>query len=143
MARLLSLLLLYQAGFEVGRYISLEMIVEQTKESYYDALQQSSQGWHEGRHNLLPWTEYFLGLLLAAYRDCEQRVGLLTMARGAKTEMVLDALQTIRGEFSVKALQERCPHVSIDLIRRILGEQRQAGKLECLGRGRDARWRKI
>lgn len=82
-------------------------------------------------------------MLLAAYRDFEHRVGLLTTARGAKTEMVLDALQTIRGEFSAKALQERCPHVSIDLIRRILGEQRQAGKLECLGRGRDARWRKI
>jgi hypothetical protein len=53
-------------------------------------------------------------VLLAAYRDLERRVGLLTTARGAKTEMVLDALQTIRGEFSVKALQERCPHVSID-----------------------------
>ena len=61
MARLLSLLLLYQAGFEVGRYISLEMLVERSKESYYDTLQQSSQGWHEGKHTLLPWTEYFLG----------------------------------------------------------------------------------
>ncbi len=143
MARLLTLLLLYQAGFEVGRYISLEMIVEQSKESYYDALHQSSQGWHEGKHELLPWTEYFLGTLLAAYRDFEQRVGLLTTAHGAKTEMVLNAIQTMQGEFSVKTLRERCPHVGVDLIRRILREERQAERLECLGRGPEARWRRI
>ena len=68
MARLLTLLLLYKAGYEVGRFISLERIVERTKESYYDTLSQSSQGWHEGQHNLLPWWEYFLGvMLLSAY----------------------------------------------------------------------------
>jgi hypothetical protein len=140
MARLLSLLLLYQAGFDVGRYISLEKIVEQSKESYYDSLYQSSQDWHEGKHTLLPWTEYFLGVLVAAYREFEQRVGLLTTARGAKTEMVLAAIQAMHGEFSVKDLQDRCPHVGIDLIRRILREQRQAKALECLGRGPEARW---
>lgn len=142
MARLLSLLLLYHAGYDVGRYISLEMIVERSKESYYDTLQQSSQDWHKGKHTLLPWTEYFLGVLIAAYGDFEQRVGFLTTARGAKTEMVLEAIQAMRGDFSVKALKERCPHVGIDLIRRILHQQRQAGTLECLGRGPDARWRK-
>jgi hypothetical protein len=52
MARLLSLLLLYQAGFDVGRYVSLEKIVEQSKESYYESLYQTSQGWHEGKHSL-------------------------------------------------------------------------------------------
>jgi len=57
MARPLTLLLLYQAGYEVGRYISLEQIVERTKESYYDTLYQSSQDWHSAQHTL-PW-EYF------------------------------------------------------------------------------------
>jgi hypothetical protein len=84
----------------------------------------------------------FLGLLIAAYRDFEQRVGLLMTARGAKTEMVLEAIQAVYGEFSVKQLQERCPHVSVDVIRRILREQRQTGALECLGRSPDARWRR-
>jgi len=143
MARLLSLLLLYQAGFDVGCYVSLEKIVEQSKESYYESLYQTSQGWHEGKHSLLHWTEYFLGVLVAAYRKFEQRVGLLTTARGAKTEMVLEAIRAMHGEFSVKDLQDRCPHVGIDLIRRILRQQRQAKALECLGRGPDARWRKI
>jgi Fic family protein len=143
MARLLSLLLLYRAGMDLGRYISLERVIEQSKEGYYDTLHRSSQGWHEGTHDLRPWTEYFLGVLVAAYKELEARVGTLSAARGAKTEMVLDVISATRGEFSVKDLQERCPHVGIDLIRRILREQRKAGNVECLGRGPDARWKRI
>ena len=76
MARLLSLLLLHQAGYEVGRYISLETAIENTKEGYYDALQASSQNWHEGQHSLIPWWEYFVGVMLVkAYREFENRVG--------------------------------------------------------------------
>lgn len=143
MARLLTLLLLYQAGFEVGRFISLEKIVEDSKEGYYDTLHQCSQGWHKGRHALGPWTEYLLGTLIAAYREFEGRVGLLTSSRGAKTEMVLEAIGRFHGDFAVSDLQGHCPHVGIDLIRRILREQRQLGNLECLGRGPAARWRRV
>ncbi|MBD2593425.1 Fic family protein [Nostoc spongiaeforme FACHB-130] len=141
MARLLTLLLLYKAGYEVGRFISLERIVERTKESYYDTLYQSSQNWHQGQHSLLPWWEYFLGvIILSAYREFEQRVGLVSSAKGAKTAMVLDAISNIPGDFSIKDLQERCPTVGIDLIRRILRQERNLGRLECLGRGPDAHW---
>src|SRR5271168_4773874 len=79
-ARLLTLLLLYQAGYEVGRFISLEQMVERTKRSYYDTLLASSRGWHEGRHNLVPWWEYFLGvMMLGCYREFEKRVGAITV----------------------------------------------------------------
>ncbi|MEG3881096.1 Fic family protein, partial [Microcoleus sp. herbarium7] len=143
MARLLTLLLLYKAGYEVGRFISLERIVERTKESYYDTLYQSSQGWHEGQHNLLPWWEYFLGvMLLSAYREFEQRVGYVTSAKGTKTAIVLDGINNLPQEFSVRELQERCPTVGIDLIRRLLRRERDAGRLQCQGRGVDAHWRK-
>jgi Fic family protein len=74
MSRLLTLLLLYQAGYEVGRYISLERLIERTAESYYDVLQKSSQGWREGEHDLSPWIEYFLGILVFAYRELEESV---------------------------------------------------------------------
>lgn len=143
MARLLTLLLLYRAGYEVGRYISLERIVEQSRESYYDTLYKSSQGWHEGRHDLLPWAEYFFGVAIAAYKELEERAGTLTAARGAKTEMVLETIGAMYGDFSVKELQERCPHVGIDLLRKILRAERNAGRIECLGRGPDARWRRL
>ena len=139
MARLLTLLLLYKAGYEVGRFISLERIVERTKESYYDTL----QNWHQGQHSLLPWWEYFLGVVvLSAYREFEQRVGSVSSVKGAKTAMVLDTIGNMPRDFSIKDLQERCPTVGIDLIRRILRREREAGHLECLGRGPDARWQK-
>ena len=102
MARLLSLLLLYQAGYEVGRFTSLELIVEETKQGYYDSLCQSSQGWHNTKHSLLSWWEYFLGvILLTAYREFEKRTGMLTTVRGAKTEMVLDAIARLPDGFKM------------------------------------------
>jgi Fic family protein len=144
MARLLTLLLLYQAGYEVGRFISLEQIVERTKESYYDTLLQSSIEWHEGHHSLEPWTEYLLGVvILGAYEEFERRVGMVAEGRGTKTAMVFDVISRIAGEFSISDLQERCPTVGIDLIRQILKRERDAGRLECLGRGPGARWRRI
>ena len=128
---------------EVGHYISLERIVERSKESYYDTLYQSSERWHDGRHDLLPWTSYLLGTVTAAYNELEERVGTLTSTRGSKTGMVLGAIRASYGEFSVKEVQERCPHVGIDMIRRVLRRERDAGNVECVGRGPDARWRRL
>ncbi len=143
MARLLSLLLLYKAGYEVGRYISLERIIEVQKEGYYDTLYRSSLNWHEGRHQLLPWWEYFLGVvLLGAYREFEERMNLVATARGSKTAMILDIINRFPGDFAISDLRERCPHVGVDLIRRILRQEREAGRLTCLGRGPDARWQR-
>lgn len=142
MARLLTLLLLYKAGYELGRYISLEQMIEQTKEGYYDSLYSSSQGWYKMQHNILPWWEYFLGVMLfGSYQEFERRVGLITTGRGTKTAMVLDAMIHFRSDFTIRDLQESCPHVGVDLIRRILREQRNLGRLECLGRGPNAKWR--
>ena len=142
MARLLTLLLLYKAGYELGRYISLEQMVEQTREGYYDSLYASSQGWHEMRHPILPWWEYFLGVMLfGSYREFERRVGLFNGGRGTKTAMVLDTIGHFRNDFTIREIQDICPNVGIDLIRKILREEKQSGNLECLGRGPSAKWR--
>lgn len=144
MARLLSLLLLYQAGYEVGRYVSLELVVEQTKESYYDTLFRSSQGWHEGRHSLVPWWEYFIGvMLLGAYREYERRVGVVTTARGAKRQMIVDAIQRLPEEFQFADVERACPRISRPTINRALADLRRAGRLVLVRAGRDAAWKKI
>lgn len=143
MARLLALLLLYRAGYDVGHFISLERIIEESKESYYETLYVCSRGWHEGEHDLAPWTEHFLGMIVRAYGEFEDRVGLITQARGAKSEMVRAAIRAFSGSFAARELQERCPNVGLDLIRRILGEERKAGRLEVSGRGPEARWRRL
>ena len=142
MARLLTLLLLYQAGYEVGRYISLEQIVERTKESYYDTLYQSSVDWHKGQHTLLPWWEYFLGVVLSAYREFEQRVGLVTVSRGAKREIVFDVVARLPNQFQYGDVERACPGVSRPTINRALAQMRDSGKIRCIKPGRDAIWEK-
>lgn len=143
MARLLTLLLLYQSGYEVGRYISLEMVVEQTKEGYYDALYRASQGWHEGKHSLVPWWEYFLGVMLrSSYREFERRVGIVTTSRGAKRDMIVDAVRRLPDEFQFADVERACPGVSRPTINRALAGMRRAGTLQLAKAGRDATWRK-
>jgi len=143
MGRLLTLLLLYHAGYEVGRFISLERVIEESKETFYEALLQSSQRWHEGEHDLVPWWNYFLGILTAAYKEFEDRVGTLTTARGAKREMVIGAIQRLPEEFSFADLQRVCPGVSFATLKRALQDLKKQKKIVPLGKGRDARWKRI
>lgn len=142
MARLLGLLLLYQASYAVGRFISLERVIEESKEGYYESLYRSSQGWHEGQHSLLPWTEYFLGVLVAAYGEFEQRVGLLTTARGAKTQMILEAVRYLPDGFRMADVERMVPNVTRDMIRVVLNRLKKEGKIRREGAGRGAVWRK-
>ena len=140
LGRLLTLLLLYQAGYEAGRYISLERIVEESKETYYDALYKSSQGWHKAEHDLRPWWEYFLGALTGAYKEFESRVGTLSGARGAKREMVQNAIRRLPVRFCMGDVQRASPGVSYPTLKRALADLKREGKLKCLGKGRDAQW---
>lgn len=141
--RLLTLLLLYQCGYEAGRYISLERIVEESKETYYDTLFQSSQRWHQAEHDLRPWWEYFLGTLTAAYKEFESRVGTLTSARGAKREMVRNAVRRLPQRFSIADLKKACAGVSYPTLQRALADLRREKAVRCLGRGPDAQWERL
>jgi len=146
MARLLTLLMLYQCGHEVGRYISLEKVVEETKEQYYETLEQSSVGWHEGEHDLLPWINYFLVMLLKSYQRFEERVGKTTNSkqrRGWKSQKVQEVIEHFIADFTIQDIQERCPGVSRPTIQRILNDSSHNGTIECVEQGRNARWRKL
>jgi Fic family protein len=141
MARLLSLLLLYSADYDVGKYISLEKIIESTKESYYDTIQLSSKGWHEGKHDIMPWFEYFVGVvLLAAYRSLEERVGVITSAKGAKTDMVKDVIRRLPHSFKISDVYAACPRVSPATINRTLHDLKEQKLIRCIKKGRDAEW---
>ncbi len=100
-SRLLLLIQCYQLGNEVGRYISLERLTEENKERYYETLEQSSQGWHEGKHDPWPFINYVLSILKMAYREFAERVGEVKAPRGSKTDLVLAAINRITGEFTV------------------------------------------
>lgn len=140
LARLLTLLLLYHFDYQVGRYISLERIVEESKETYYEALAASSQGWHEGTHDVHPWLNYMWGALIRAYDEFEDRVGTLKGGRGSKTEQVRQAVARRFAPFSVSDIEADSPGVSRDMVRHVLRQMRDEGHIEVRGRGRGARW---
>jgi len=141
-SRLLTLLALYQHGYEVGRYISLERLVEESKEDYYECLNRSSQRWHEGKHELTPWMNFLLAIIRRGYAEFEDRAGQVKAPRGAKTALVEAAIESQAGLFSVADIQQACPGVSLDMIRHLF--QRLKGtKIECVGRGQAAKWRRI
>lgn len=143
MARLLTVLLLYHSDYEVGRYISLERIVETSKSSYYDTLYKSSQNWHEGQHNFLPWVEYLLGTILSAYKEFEQRVTSVSNTHGSKTDIIINAIDNFIGNFTMSDIEKACPDVSHDLIKKVLKQLRDSDKLEAISKGRYAKWRRI
>ncbi len=143
LARLLTLLLLYRAGYEVGRYISLERLFETTRVGYYETLEASSQEWKEGQHDPLPWVRYFWGVLLRAYGEFEERVGAIGTGRGSKTQQVRAAVGRRITPFAISQLHRECPGVSKEMIRRVLRQMRDEGLLVVEGRGPGARWKKV
>jgi Fic family protein len=143
MSRLITLWLLYIVGHDVGRYISLEKIIDTSKETYYEALGQSTVGWHDGEHDLRPWTDYFLGILIAAYGEFEGRTGALG-GRGSKKALITTFIDSLMvAEFTIADVRQAAPGVSDGYINKLLGELKKAGKIEPLGTGRGASWRRL
>ncbi len=142
MSRLLTLLLLYHFDYAVGRYISLERIFEETKEGYYETLEASSQGWHQGQHDVKLWLDYFLGALLRAFREFEERVGTIERGR-TKGDQVRAEVLARSLPFSISEIEEGCPGVSRDMVRLVLWAMKSEGLIESTGKGRSAKWKRI
>jgi Fic family protein len=140
MARLLTLQLLYHFDYAVGRFISLERIFEESKESYYETLEASSQGWHEGKHNIAPWMDYFWGALLRAYKEFEERVGTIERGRGAKGDRVRAEILKRQRPFSISDIEAACPGISRDMVRVVLRAMKAEGLIMPTGKGRAAKW---
>ena len=138
-SRLLTTFLLVQGGFEVGRYVSLERIVETSKSDYYRVLAQCSKGWHDGENEIIPWWNYFLGILRRAYQEFAAQVES-TSRRPAKGELVRNAVLSQVGPFTLGDLRGQLPGVSVPQVKKVLGEMKKAGQVRLVGRGRGAKW---
>lgn len=135
MSRLLTTLLLYQNGFYVGKYISLEAKIAQNKGLYYEVLGKSQHGWHEGKEDFLPFVKYILGTIIAAYRDFEDRFALVEEKRPA-LDMVRMAAQNKIGRFTKQDIREFCPTLSVSSIEGALRKLVASGELKREGRGK-------
>ena len=143
MSRILTLLLLYKFGYFVGRYISIEMLIEETKESYYEELQHSSEKWHTGENDELPFIKYMLGVILKAYKECDDRFRLIGEKQLTSPERVLTVIQKSLSPLSKKDIMILCPDISQRTIERALKELQDSGKIQQVGNGRSTKYMKL
>ena len=136
MSRLLTLLLLYQSGFIVGKYVSIEKIIEQSKETYYEALQDSSIQWHENENDYKPFVNYMLGIIIKAYREFESRVKLLTDPSYSKTDRVRECIRGHIGTLTKSELLDMNPDISDTTVQRALADLLKNNEIIKIGGGR-------
>ena len=136
MSRLLTLLLLYRAGYIVGKYISIEKLIEETKETYYEALQNSSIGWHDDKNDYAPFVRYTLGIILAAYKDFSDRVSVLTTKGMSKPDRIKELIKTNLGKITKTEIMEKCPDISQVTVQRTLADLLKSEDIIKIGGGR-------
>ena len=136
MSRLLTLLLLYRSGYIVGKYISIEKLISDTKETYYEALQASSYNWHEGTNDYAPFVTYMLGILVAAYRDFESRIELLAAKGLSKPDRVREIIKNHLGKITKSEIMAQCPDISQITVQRALADLLKSGEIIKLSGGR-------
>lgn len=136
MSRLLTLLLLYRSGYIVGKYISLEMLIEKTKETYYDVLQASSQDWHDANNSYFPFVKYYLEIILGAYREFSMRVELMLNRGLSKPDRIRALFDTTLQKLSKKTISEKFPDISTSTIELALASLLKEGHIIKVGAGK-------
>ena len=136
MSRLLTLLLLYRAGYIVGKYISIEKMIEQTKETYYEALENSSANWHEGTNDYIPFVQYTLGVVVAAYREFSSRVKVLAAGNMSKPDRIREIIKDTLGKITKTEIMEKCPDISQVTVQRALNDLVKSEDILKIGGGR-------
>ncbi len=136
MSRLLTLLLLYRSGYLVGKYISIERLIADSKETYYETLYESSEGWHDGRNDYLPFVRYMLGIVIAAYREFESRVDILITKGLSKPDRIREIIRNTVGRITKMQIMQQCPDISQKTVERALAELLKNGDIIKIGGGR-------
>ena len=136
MSRLLTLLLLYRAGYIVGKYISIEKLIEQTKDTYYEALQNSSAYWHDDKNDYIPFVQYTLGVVVAAYREFSSRVKRIATSNLSKPERIREIIKETLGKITKTEIMQKCPDISQVTVQRALNDLVTSGEILKIGGGR-------
>ncbi len=136
MSRLLTLLLLYRAGYFVGKYISMEKLIADSKETYYEVLRESSDNWHEEKNDYAPFVRYMLGIIVAAYREFSGRVEPLVKGKQTKAERVREIIRNHLGTITKAEIVGLCPDISEVTVERTLAKLKNAGDILKIGGGR-------
>ena len=136
MSRLLTLLLLYRHGYTVGKYISLERLIDGSRQTYYESLRASSDGWNSGKNDYVPFLRYMLGVIIKAYREFENRVTHLVEGKLTKADRIRMVFEHRLGRITKADIVLECPDISVSTIEQTLGKLLAEGFIEKVGRGK-------
>jgi Fic family protein len=138
MSRLLTLLLLYKNGYAVGKYISIEKQIEKTKDVYYDVLQEIDYGWHEEQNDPTPFIKYMLQVILASYKEFEDRVGIMdvTGVKSSAYDVVKAYAENKIGKFTPADVLANCPGVGRTSVFNALKKLNEEGYIDKQGEGK-------
>ena len=138
MSRLLTLLLLYRCGYKVGQYISIEKAIADTKETYYEVLQQADQKWYEGENDPKPFIRYMLGIILSCYREFESRITIAakTGRKSTAYDIVKTYTESTIGKFSKQDALIACPSLGSSSVESALKKLVEEGAIIRTGAGR-------
>jgi Fic family protein len=134
-------LLLERHGFSLCRYVSLERLVEESKDEYYSVLERCSRGWHEGTNELVPWLNYLLGVIRRGYDELARQVE--SAEDTGKSELIRQAVMRQPVTFTLGDIQAACPSASVQLVKKVLSQLKEDGKVSLTGKGRGAHWRVV
>ncbi len=136
MSRLLTLLLLYRTGYQIGKYISIEKLIADSKDSYYVALQESSENWHDGSNDYLPFARYLLGVFIAAYREFDERAEIMLEAGYSSLSRIRRIIRSSTGRITKAEIAEQCPDLSQITVQRALKALLDSGDILKISGGR-------
>ncbi len=139
MSRLLTTLLLYRSGYEIGKYISLEAKIARTKDAYYAALEDAQAGWHEQQDDPTAFVKYLLSTIVAAYRDFDERIQIVSPT---SLDTVKNAIDNKLGKFTKKDILGLCPALSASTVERHLKKLTTEGYITKYGAGKNTYYAK-
>lgn len=141
MSRLLTLLLMYRNGYDVGKYVSIEKEIENSKETYYEALSASSTGWQNGENDYVPFVTYMLGIVTACYRELESRFSVVALPAGNE-ESIRAFFDRLIGTATKREIMDANPNMSQRTLERILAKLQDEGVVEKVGAARSTAYRR-
>lgn len=141
MSRLLTLLLMYRNGYDVGKYVSIEKEIENSKETYYEALSASSTGWQNGENDYVPFVTYMLGIVTACYRELESRFSVVALPAGNE-ESIRAFFDRLVGTATKREIMDANPNMSQRTLERILAKLQDEGVVEKVGAARSTAYRR-
>lgn len=141
MSRLLTLLLLYKADYLVGKYISIEKIIEDTKDSYYDSLERSSVNWHNNLNDYSYFVEYYLGIILSAYKEFSSRISIVENKKITSYDKIINIFKENIIPIDKALIISKCPNISETTIERILNRLLKEDKIIKISGGRYTKYK--